>query len=77
MESTADPSWSLDPNSFPKSAGAVPNGYITRNGKPWVDLTPADMGSATVNAISFESNEPWLPHNVAFMMSMVHFNFNQ
>jgi hypothetical protein len=56
--------------------GAIPNGYILKYDQPYVDLSPGQMGSLRVHNIDFESNEPWLPHNIAFLLafsSMTHY----
>jgi Glycosyl hydrolase family 9/Cellulase N-terminal ig-like domain len=50
--------------------GAVPNGYIERDNKPYLDLEEPEMGGAVVQNIDFDSNEPWLPHNIAFLMAI-------
>jgi hypothetical protein len=47
--------------------GAVPNGYYIKNQQPFLDLTTYPVGSATIQNVDFASNEPWLPHNVAYM----------
>lgn len=47
--------------------GAIPNGYTMRHQVPFVDLLDAGVGSAGIQGVSPGSNEPWLPHNVAFL----------
>jgi hypothetical protein len=52
--------------------GAIPNGYHDRKGDgiPYLDLQTAAVGSANIHNINFNTNEPWLPHNVACMIAL-------
>jgi hypothetical protein len=48
--------------------GLIPNGIIDDGkGKPYLDLTEAQSGPGIIRSISYESNEPWLIHNIAFL----------
>src|SRR5271157_3506895 len=50
--------------------GEVPNGYFEKNGVPYVDLSDVGVGSAAIQNADFNSNEPWLPHNVALLHAL-------
>ena len=50
--------------------GAIVNGIIERNGAPFLNVNSA-AGSSIQNQLgNAMSNEPWLPHNVHFMLAI-------
>ncbi|HME55811.1 MAG TPA: glycoside hydrolase family 9 protein [Candidatus Lokiarchaeia archaeon] len=49
--------------------GEIPNGYVLQDGRPYLDIRTG-AGSVGVSEIDWNSAEPWIVHNVAFLYAM-------
>ncbi|MHA1339153.1 MAG: glycoside hydrolase family 9 protein [Promethearchaeota archaeon] len=52
--------------------GAIANGIFDKKGNdtPWFDLSPYIDGSVGDHRVSYETNEPWLPHNIQALQAL-------
>ncbi len=51
--------------------GAIPNGYILGpDGNPYFDMGTTFAGISLPSSINYRSNEPWLPHNIAYLNAL-------